>query len=222
MGVDHDGNGVGEPILEWEKPAIGALHPIAIPATTDEFDSPTLGLQWQWHGNHNDAFYSLSNRQGWITLPARPLGKNEEGFLLPPFKAPHLMAQKFPAKEFSVEALLDGSSLAEGSLSGLTIVGGGHSAWISLRKESEAWKLFFLLDTAEEQLLATLDQPIVRLRVHVGSDATCTFSYALEGESFKTAAPVFVAGEGGWIGAKVGLIAAGNAGSAAFDYFRFS
>ena len=225
MGVDYDGNGVGEPVLEWEKPAIGAQYPIAVPATTDEFDFPTLGLQWQWHGNHDDSFYSLSAREGWITLPARPLGKSEEGFLLPPFKAPHLMAQKFPAKEFSVEALLDGSALGEGSLAGLTIVGGGHSAWIALRKESEGWKLLFLLDIAEEQLLATLGNdkmPEVRLSVRVGSDANCVFSYALDKEAFTAVTPAFVAGEGGWLGAKVGILSVGSSGSAAFDYFRFS
>jgi len=225
MGVDYDGNGVGEPVLEWEKPAIVAQYPIAVPATTDEFDFPTLGLQWQWHGNHDDSFYSLSAREGWITLPARPLGKSEEGFLLPPFKAPHLMAQKFPAKEFSVEALLDGSALGEGSLAGLTIVGGGHSAWIALRKESEGWKLLFLLDIAEEQLLATLGNdkmPEVRLSVRVGSDANCVFSYALDKEAFTAVTPAFVAGEGGWLGAKVGILSVGSSGSAAFDYFRFS
>ena len=222
MGVDHDGNGVGEPVLEWEKPATGKTESIAAPATTDEFNGGRIGLQWQWHGNHESSFYSLSERPGWLTLPARPLGKNEEGVILPPFKAPHLIAQKFPAKEFSVETLLDGSALGNGSLAGLTIVGGGHSAWIALRNDSGVWKLLYLLDTAAEQELATLDRPQVRLAVHVGPDACCTFSYAAADGLPHEANPVFVAGEGGWIGAKVGILAAGENGSASFDYFRFS
>jgi hypothetical protein len=155
-------------------------------------------------------------------LIARPLPKNGEGLLHPPIKAPHLLAQKFPAKEFSVVTLLDGSLLGDGSLAGLTVVGGGHSAWIALRKDSRGWSLLYLLDTAEEQILATLEQPMVRLRVHVGGDATCSFFYAVGDEVFKSVSPSFVAGEGGWIGAKVGIIALGNSGSAAFDYFRFS
>jgi hypothetical protein len=34
--------------------------------------------------------------------------------------------------------------------------------------------------------------------------------------------PAFIAGEGGWIGAKVGLIATGTGGHADFDHIRFS
>jgi hypothetical protein len=132
------------------------------------------------------------------------------------------MAQKFPAKEFSVETLLDGSELGEGSLAGLTIVGGGHSAWLAQRKDSAGWSLVYLLDTTEEQILATMNQPIVRLRVHVGANATCIFSYAAGDAEFKSVSPSFVAGEGGWIGAKVGILSVGSSGSGAFDYFRFS
>ena len=221
MGVDHDGNGVGEPVLEWEKPATGAVEQIASPADSDDFEASQLGLQWQWHANHDKSWYSMSKRPGWLTLEARTVPTDEAGKMLPPFKAPHLIAQKFPAKEFTVEVLLDGAELGNGAMAGLTIVGGGHSAWLALRNDNRAWKLLYLLDTAEEQLLATLDTPQINLSVHVGSDATCTFAYELQGSEPKSVTPSFVAGEGGWIGAKVGLLAAGDAGSAAFDHFRF-
>ncbi len=221
MGVDHDGNGVGEPVLECVKPATGAAQPVTVPATSDEFDSEKLGLQWQWHANNSGDAHSLKQRHGWLTLMARPLPKDEVGKMLPPFKAPHLLAQKFPAKEFTVETLLDASSLGEGSLAGLTVVGGGHSAWLVLSRDVGVWKLLYLLDTGEEQQLRVLDKPQVTLSVHVGSDASCTFSYALAGSETMVISPAFLAGEGGWIGAKVGLLVAGDSGSADFDYFRF-
>ena len=128
MGVDYDGNGIGEPVPEWEKPVTGGVEPVCAPATTDEFDSPALGLQWQWHANHQPDWYSLGDRPGWLTLRALPTGNDSEGKSLPSFKAPHLLAQKFPAREFSVETLLDASLLGEGATAGLVIVGGGHSA----------------------------------------------------------------------------------------------
>ena len=222
MGVDLDGNGVGEPVAEWEKPATGFSSPFLVPPTTDEFESPKLGLQWQWHANHEEGWGSLSERPGWLTMRARPLGHDDSGTMLPTFKAPHLLAQKFPAKEFTVETLLDGASLADGTMAGLTIIGGGHSAWIALRNDGGVWKLLYLLDTACEQLLGVIDRPELTLSVHVGADATCTFSYILPGGERKQVSPAFIAGEGGWIGAKAGLLVTGEAGSAAFDYFRFS
>lgn len=42
--------------------------PICQPATSDEFDSPTLGLQWQWNHNPDDSRWSLTERPGFLRL----------------------------------------------------------------------------------------------------------------------------------------------------------
>ena len=47
MGVDYDGNGIGEP-------------------------SSVLGLQWQWNHNPVDTHWSLKEKKGWLTLKALP------------------------------------------------------------------------------------------------------------------------------------------------------
>lgn len=66
MGVDHDGNGVGEPVEVWRKPVAGAE--VRVPATSDDFASPRLGQQWQWNANHEQDWFSLSERPGWLRL----------------------------------------------------------------------------------------------------------------------------------------------------------
>jgi beta-xylosidase len=38
------------------------------PATSDEFDSTTLGLQWLWNHNPDDSRWSLAERRGWLRL----------------------------------------------------------------------------------------------------------------------------------------------------------
>jgi len=220
MGIDYDGNGVGEPVSEWQKPNTGHDCSPTSPADSDEFDSAKLGLQWQWHANHDTSFYSLTKRHGWLTLNARPLGLDPAGQPVGPIRSPHLLAQKFPAKEFTVETLIDASDLTDGGMAGLTMLGGGHSAWLAVGREGNVWKLIYLFDYSERKELAVLEQPFLRLRVSVGQDAACTFSFARESE-FVAVEPAFVAGEGGWIGAKVGLVAVGREGSAAFEYFRF-
>ena len=90
-----------------------------------------------------------------------------------------------------------------------------------MARESGSWKLLFLLDSGEKQEITQLDKPELRLRVSVDSNATCRFSYVIASDPISVE-PAFVAGEGGWIGAKVGLVAAGDSGSASFDYFRFA
>lgn len=42
--------------------------PRSEPATSDDFNSPTLGLQWQWNHNPDDSRWSLSERPGFLRL----------------------------------------------------------------------------------------------------------------------------------------------------------
>jgi beta-xylosidase len=53
-----------------EKTGCRAVSPIEVPATSDEFNSPTLGLQWQWNHNPDNANWTLAERAGWLRLKA--------------------------------------------------------------------------------------------------------------------------------------------------------
>jgi beta-xylosidase len=50
------------------KPILG--HPFAEPPSSDDFDAPTLGLQWQWNHNPDDTRWSLTQRPGYLRLRA--------------------------------------------------------------------------------------------------------------------------------------------------------
>ena len=101
IGVDKDGDGVGEPVSRYRKPALknsGTFQP----AESDGFDNVDLGLQWQWHGvpspywyfpdarNSALRLYSVDQAEGW-----RNLGDS-----------PNLLLQKTPADKFTVTAKL--------------------------------------------------------------------------------------------------------------------
>ena len=109
IGIDKDGDGVGEPVDEYRKPALKSTG-VFQPAEDDDFTSVELGLQWQWHGvpspywyyldagaRENDTnglgslrLYSVDQSEGW-----RNLGDT-----------PNLLLQKTPADEFTVTAKL--------------------------------------------------------------------------------------------------------------------
>lgn len=63
MGIDLDGNGIGEPVTEYKKPDVGKKYPIEVPQTSDEFNSKKLGLQWQWQANPRSDWMSLTVRR---------------------------------------------------------------------------------------------------------------------------------------------------------------
>jgi beta-xylosidase len=221
MGVDYDGNGVGEPVATSCKPAVAAASPVAVPQTSDEFDGPKLGLQWQWHANHEDSWCSLAARPSYLRLFPQPAPA--EGNL---GKAPNLLMQKFPARLFTVETALDFPPGKAGETAGLVVVGGGAHASLALIHAPEGNQLVFQIN-GEPYFKTAAPAGEVRLRIAVDETAKCTFCFAPPNGQFTTLEKTFQAREGGWIGAKVGLFAmdAGSGGAqtghADFSYFRF-
>jgi beta-xylosidase len=216
MGVEGGSNGIGEPVAHWPVPNSAHRQAQAVPQTTDDFDSRTLGLQWQWQANHQDDWFSLAARRGWLQLFPQRVPSADLG------KAPNLLLQKFPAEAFAVETLLDPSSLAVGNEAGLVVAGKTNAA-IAVRRGAAGLTVVFRSgneDPGSETPIGTF----VRLRVDVTPGGVCTFSYA-DADAIRTMG-VLHAGPGRWIGAKVGVYALtrddpSHASHADFDYFHF-
>ncbi|HTY86323.1 MAG TPA: glycoside hydrolase 43 family protein [Candidatus Acidoferrum sp.] len=218
MGVDQDGNGVGEPVLHCAKPSGGKTDGSLIPQTSDEFDSARLGLQWQWQANHQDGWYSLTSRPGWLRLHPQPMGYNNLA------QVPNLLLQKFPARSFRFETKLEFSPGQAGEEAGL-VVNGQSSAALALRHDPEGTRLILRVDEAEKTVRGGLPETL-KLRVEVADGGRCTFSFA-SGEAFELVPGGFQAQKGTWMGAKVGIYALaglepGLTGTADFDYCRFA
>jgi beta-xylosidase len=205
----------GEPVLVHRKPAL-PVQPVAVPPTSDEFDAPVLSLQWQWQTNPSDGWLSFTARPGALRLFAQPEPK--PGNL---YDAPYLLMQKFPALEFNATALL--AAKAGETQTGLIVFGFDY-AWIGLRGgrlvqvtvKSAADKPVVTEQVAAENIAGP-----VHLRVEVSAGAKCRFSYSLDGRTFTPLGGEFTAREARWVGAKVGLFAAGAAGASAdYDWFR--
>ena len=218
VGVDLDGNGVGEPVASAKNALLVPGAPRFAPATSDDFDAPKLGLQWQWQGNHAPAWADLTARAGWLRLVAQPANVERLDMNA------HLLLQKFPARTFTVSTLIEVPDAVEGGVdvfAGLVVVGGGASACIAVKSAPEGRRLVCRLGDVN-----VLDWPVmagtIHLRVRVGADGSCVFGYAGPKGIFAELPNVFVAQEGGWMGAKVGLFASGEAGYADFDHFNLS
>jgi beta-xylosidase len=217
MGVDRDGNGIGEPVAHHRKPSVDRAQPLAAPQTSDEFDDPSLGLQWQWQANHRREWYSLTARSGWLRLFAVSTG--EKSLHL----APNLFLQKLPARVFTVETCVAFAPKDAGQRAGLVVMGRQHAA-VELRR-SHAGIVVALVVNGTEVAVREVSAAVIDLRVEMQDGGACTFGFSVEGRPFEPLGAPFRAVEGQWIGAKVGLFCtaeAESAGFADFDYFRFS
>ena len=219
IGVDKDGDGCGDPVSRYRKPKTDKMYPIETPVESDEFDTRKLGLQWEWHANYQDVFGFTTN-MGYARIYGHELSSHFKNF----WEVPNLLMQKFPAEEFTATVKLKVSAKDDGQLSGLIIMGWDYS-WIGVEKQGEKFLLkqavckdaelgnlervstLAVLDSSrkfEAGLFPNYEREIY-IRVHVGKEAYCRFSYSLDGKKFTEAGTLFKARQGKWIGAKVGM-----------------
>lgn len=243
IGIDKDGDGCGEPVTRHKKPNVGK-HPVETPAESDEFNTRHLGLQWQWHANYKEVF-GFPSEMGFYRLYSHTLSENYVNF----WEVPSLLLQKFPSDKFKVTTKLTFSAKDDDQQAGLIVMGWDYS-YLSLRKKGDK----FILQQAvckdaeqqgEEHITElarfTIDRVIdtpqpactvikdIYLRVQVEEGGKCTFAYSEDGKKFKTVGETFIARQGKWIGAKIGLFcvqpnsnATSNRGWVDVDWFRFS
>lgn len=210
----------GEPVLAHRKPALPA-QPVAVPPTSDDFNSPALGLQWQWQANPGPDWLSLTARPGALRLFAQPAPR--PGNL---YDAPNLLLQKFPAPEFTATTRLGLAAKAEGDSAGLIVFGYDY-AWIGLRQVNGTPVLVFAVrqeavkgEPQQETAVPGAVTGPVWLRVTVREGGKCRFSCSRDGRDFTPVGGEFTATVGRWVGAKVGVFAAG-AGGATADFASF-
>jgi beta-xylosidase len=225
IGQDPDGDGTGEPVLVYPKPLPSGDTP-TVPATSDEFVAPKLGLQWQWQANPVDGWFSLTEQPGSLRLHGQPEPRPANLY-----QAPWLLLQKFPAPTFSVTTRLELAPHTAGVYAGLIIFGYDYG-WIGLRAQGKDVAVVQALRANASEdgpqdmsvLRENVDGP-VWLRVTVYTGGRCVFAFSPDGECFIDAGREFTAVRGHWVGAKVGLFAASPAGTqsrghADFEWFR--
>lgn len=221
IGKDPDGDGCGQPVMRYKKPAVSGKVAVTVPPTSDDFNSRTLGRQWQWHANYNDT-YGFTSDMGFMRLYGHILSPDAPNF----WEVPNLLLQKFPAEEFTATAKVKISAKAssEGVMSGLIVMGWDYGA-LGVEKTGDNFTLKLVTchdaeqgNRQEAETIATIKPSRVYeaglypnlecdlyLRVKVGKGAVCKFSYSLDGKKFISAGQPFQARAGKWIGAKTGL-----------------
>lgn len=213
MGINRTADGLGEPVLRHRKPAL-PTQPIAVPATSDEFDATPLGLQWQWHANVGGTWASLAARPGHLRLFAQPGGGESINH------TPHLLLQKFPATRFAAETSVEvcGTGVSAG-----LVIAGRQSVALLVERTAAAASLVWR-DDAGTRTIASLRSAAAELRVEVADGGGCRFASREPGDAgWRPIDPTFTAVEGQWIGAKLGVVCLGEPSPTRYadvDHFR--
>ena len=273
IGEDYDGNGVGEPVAEWAKPRAGRtagasvgrgaevsgtassgprgllafLHrpsPVFLPASSDDFSAPELGLQWQFNHNPVDSAWSLTSHPGMLALDALPA----KGFV----KARNTLSQKLMGYVGSYRVRLDMTEISDGQCAGLACMA-AQNRLLEVCREDGVRTLSVVearvpsvkhpdgtdmpVEIVHECIRLT-DLPTGSIWLGMSFDArenVFQFAWSADGEQFTSFGSPFAAHFGHWKGARVALYSyqmlntettgdAGTAlptGTAIFDDFTY-
>ena len=124
IGEDKNGNGCGDPVLEWTKPATNLPVVKCSPADSDEFSSHKLGLQWQWHANPQTGWYFTNPSDGTIRLNCQKQAEGWQNL----WDTPNLLMQKTVAMEYTTTVKLNFKPSFEGDRTGLLVMGRSYAS----------------------------------------------------------------------------------------------
>lgn len=215
----------GEPVITYRKPSTKGKVDVVNPVESDEFNSPKLGLQWQWHANYDQKF-GMPTAFGTFRLYTHKVSKEFKNM----WEVPNLLLQKTPADKFTATTKLRFTSKDDNQMGGLIVMGHDYFALMLKRVKDEFLLQLVTCKSADKgtpeqvKTIATLKptekdkidyQPAIHediyLRVNV-ADGECNFAYSLNGKKYTAVEGNFKMKEGKWIGAKVGLAAIEPAG----------
>lgn len=246
IGTDADGNGRGEPVSNYRKPALPRQSPNA-PVANDEFDG-SASLAWQFGSNPGEDWMSVEH--GHLRLKAITGSPDlyENGAIL---------SQKLPGPKFCAKTLMNFTPQRVGERAGLA-VHGTNFGWIGLENADSGVRIIQVersggapgtpiaqtsgLYVKQNAIwLRLCAQPVTRAvpppdfspywpSMLREARMTVRFSYSLNGSEFYDLGEPFEARPGRWVGAQIGLFAQAASGTPAaigttvghadFDWFR--
>lgn len=229
IGMDQDGDGIGEPVLTHKKPNITKISAVATPAESDEFNGIDLGLQWQWQANPAATWSFLNPTKGHLRLYSVKMPDGAKNY----WDVSNLLLQKFPTEKFTTVTKLTftPNPKLENEKTGLIVAGLSYANLAIKSKKDGNYLVYTTCKAADkgqvekEETIIKLISNTIYLSVMVSEGAKCQFSYSFDGDKYTKVNDVFEAEPGKWIGAKVGLFCVrdqqtNDAGYADFDWFR--
>lgn len=215
MGVDGNGDGIGEPVINYRKPGTGRFSAIDSPASSDDFADLELGLQWEWNHNPDNSSWSLTERPGHLRL--RPVGSATDAFL-----ARNTATQKLLGRTGVATTELDISGLADGQNAGLLHIS-ASAQWIGVRKTGTTAQVIARIAGVEFPG-PEVEVNTIWLRSPINLDQETTFEYSTDGLHFTQLGGPVTLSFANWKGDKLGLFSfstTGSGGIADFAWFDY-
>lgn len=234
IGKREEGKNYGTPVDVCKKPDVGGVYPVVSPDVSDDFYGKSLGLQWQFNGNHSNSWYDFENKG--IRLYAVENTQNSIS------GAANILLQKWAFPEFEAVTAIDIRDLGEDTMAGMMSMGMTYGA-VAVKKERDGIKVITIkgeqkfkkeipsaddiveyIDTADTDKIYfknIVSKKGIRENVETENAPleTVILQYSTDGKQYKNALS-FDSKAGRWVGVKHGVFCIGKEGSVVADYFH--
>ena len=230
MGVDINGDGIGEPVMEYPAPAAYTESDWK-PFTSDTFAGDKLGLQWQWQANPRTEWYSMTENPEALRLNTRLIGKTNTLF-----HAGQFLSQLMQHYDFDMTVQVSLKAEEMGDRAGIAMMGYTYR-YLALEKgklvlydgkthEFPRGNDELVWETAAQTIPVDTDTVYLQMQVRsdfeaATPDAYVQFAYSLDGKEFTKVGENWKASCGGWVGARPGIFAANFEGRVSPGYADF-
>lgn len=191
--IGNKGVDVTKGVKLYKNPDVGGSHPRTYLPTNDTFTELTLGKQWGWNHNPDNAAWSLIEHPGWLrlhtvnvaselnrarnSLTQRILGYHPEG----------QTNAKIPWNYGTIK--MDASHMTEGDVAGISVFQDPYS-YIGVTVKNGVKRLVYYHSSYDDNAAVTeygseLESDIIflRARSHFGNN-TCTYYYSYDNENW--------------------------------------
>ncbi len=222
VGTDYDRNGIGEPMKICRKPSTGVQNKPYAPQASDDFETSELGLQWQFNHNPHDAYWSLTNKPGWLEIKSQQADKLRTAF--------NQFTQKTMGNKGVVTVKIDFSQLDAGGRAGIECIGNkfvGGGVTVSDENGVLTPRLYMENNgtTKTYTNISSLKDKCIYIRLEIDAvQNKHTFYYSVNNQKFIMFGDTFESGSGDWKGSRIGIYSyntLSTGGSAFFDDFTY-
>jgi beta-xylosidase len=211
IGIDNDGNGIGEPVTTFKKLIAKTTVKDSTFSVIDNFSSTVLNLNWQWQANpkNNWAFTTANN---FLRMPA-VLSTDS---VINIWKLPNILMQKIPVADINASVKFKFYPNTENERFGFVLLGTDY-AGISIVKQKDSLAIVYTTcigaDKGNLPTEIVIEKTIVNeisFKLEMKENGNCVFLYSIGNKQAKAVPLTFAAKPGKWVGAKIGMYCSRN------------
>ncbi len=209
IGIDEDGDGIGEPVLSFSRPETKKGNAGVSMLYDEKFDGSSIPSEWQWQANPSLTWGYPSEAYGFYRLNCMVRPDSMRNL----WDIPNVLLRKLPAEKFTATATVKCNLRSDGEETGMVVMGLDYQ-YISLRRTDGRLMLRVVRCTDadsgnnEVELFSReVGSGEIFFRLTVEAGAICRFSYSINETEYIDAGEPFAARQGMWTGAKIGFFA---------------